>query len=116
MIKPAPHLLDIASALLPGTRLDNAFVAPDGNIHEVMLIPGVAAVRVSRRPLGAASLPRRTEVLRRLAGADLPFQVPVPLTEVTTFGERAAVAVSWVDGTGLPGSGHPGTAARTVAG
>ncbi|SEQ04181.1 hypothetical protein [Lentzea albida] len=115
MIKPAPHLLDVASALLPGTPLDNAVVAPDGTIHEVLLIPGVAAVRVSRRPLDATSLPRRTEVLRRLAGADLPFQVLVPLTEVITFGERAAVAVSWVDGTGLPeGAGTPEQVAEVL--
>jgi aminoglycoside phosphotransferase (APT) family kinase protein len=34
--------------------------------------------------------------------------VPEPLTAVATFGERAAVAVSWIDGGGLPeGSGDP---------
>ncbi|WP_330270835.1 aminoglycoside phosphotransferase family protein [Lentzea sp. NBC_00516] len=108
MIKAAPDLLEIASALLPGVRLDDAFVAADGNIHDVLLVPGVAAVRVSKRPLGAASMPRRVEVLRQLASAGLPFQVPEPLTPVTTFGERAAVAVSWIDGAALPeGVGDP---------
>lgn len=108
MIKAAPDLLDIASALLPGVRLDDAFAAADGNIHDVLLVPGVAAVRVSKRPLGAASMPRRVEVLRQLASAGLPFQVPEPLTPVTTFGERAAVAVSWIDGAALPeGVGDP---------
>lgn len=108
MTSTAPDLREIASALLPGVRLDDAFAAPDGNVHHVLLVPGVAAVRVSRRPLGAASMPRRIEVLRRLAAADLPFLVPEPLTPVTTFGEQAAVAVSWVGGVALPeGVGDP---------
>ncbi|MET8759251.1 aminoglycoside phosphotransferase family protein [Lentzea sp. NPDC004782] len=108
MIKAAPDLLAIAAALLPGTRLDHAFTATEGNIHDVLLIPGAAAVRVSKRPLAAASMPRRIEVLRQLASADLPFQVPTPLTPVTTFDDRAAVAVSWIDGIPLPkGEGDP---------
>ncbi|MCX2952243.1 aminoglycoside phosphotransferase family protein [Lentzea sp. NEAU-D7] len=115
MIKAAPDLLEIASALLPGTRLDDAFVAPDGNIHRVLLIPGVAAVRVSKRPLAAASMPRRVEVLRQLASAGLPFQVPEPLTPVTTFGDQAAVAVSWVGGTALPrDAGDPAQIAEVL--
>ncbi|WP_020660108.1 phosphotransferase family protein [Amycolatopsis benzoatilytica] len=95
-------LLEIAAALLPGARLDRAVRAPDGNIHDVLLIPGVAAVRVSKRPLAAATMPRRVETLRRLASGGLPFRVPEPLTPVTMFGDRAAVAVSWIDGAGLP--------------
>ncbi|GGN25345.1 hypothetical protein GCM10011609_79610 [Lentzea pudingi] len=115
MIEAAPDLVEIASALLPGTRLDDAFVAPDGNVHRVLLIPGVAAVRVSTRPLAAASMPRRVEVLRRLAAAGLPFQVPEPLTPVTAFGGQTAVAVSWVDGAALPeGVGDPGQIAEVL--
>jgi aminoglycoside phosphotransferase (APT) family kinase protein len=95
-------LLEIAAALLPGVRLDHAVRATDGNIHHVLLIPGVAAVRVSKRPLAAAAMPRRVEVLRALAAAGLPFQVPEPLTPVTMFDDRAAVAVSWLDGVALP--------------
>jgi aminoglycoside phosphotransferase (APT) family kinase protein len=95
-------LLEIADALLPGTRLDYAYRAPDGNIHDVLLIPGKAAIRVSKRPLAAKSMPRHVEVLRQLASRSLPFQVPEPLTPVTMFGDRAAVAVSWVDGAALP--------------
>jgi aminoglycoside phosphotransferase (APT) family kinase protein len=97
-----PDLLEIASALLPTTRLDTAVRATEGNIHEVLLIPGIAAVRVTKGPLTTAAMPRRVEVLRQLASADLPFQVPKPLSPVTTFGDRAAVAVSWLDGTHLP--------------
>ncbi|WP_425582162.1 phosphotransferase family protein [Streptosporangium carneum] len=101
------ELLEMAKALLPGTSLKAArFVR--GGIHDVVLLPGVAAVRVSRRPSGAQALPRRTEVLRAIAAAGLPFAVPEPLTPVTTFGARAAVAVSWLDGAGLPdGVGDP---------
>ncbi|QYN19159.1 aminoglycoside phosphotransferase family protein [Amycolatopsis sp. DSM 110486] len=116
MPKAAPDLLAIASALLPGVRLDNAFTAIDGNIHHVLLIPGIAAVRVSKRPLAAASMPRRVEVLRQLASADLPFQVPEPLTPVTMFGDRAAVAVSWIGGVALPqGVGDPSQVADALA-
>jgi hypothetical protein len=53
-------------------------------------------------------LPRRVEILRAVAAAGLPFAVPEPLTAVATFGERAAVAVSWIDGEWLPeGIGDP---------
>ena len=115
MLEPGLDLLEIASALLPGVRLDDAFVAADGNVHHVLLIPGIAAVRVSRRPLGAASMPRRVDVLRQLASAGLPFQVPEPLTPVTVFGDRAAVAVSWIDGVALPeGVGDPAQVAEVL--
>ncbi|WP_433241429.1 phosphotransferase [Streptosporangium sp. CA-135522] len=101
------ELLDIADALMPGASLDTArFV--QGGMHDVVLFPGVAAVRVSRRPSGAEALPRRTELLRVIAASGLPFAVPEPLTPVTMFDERAAVAVSWLDGAGLPdGVGDP---------
>ncbi|GAA2887704.1 hypothetical protein GCM10020220_092440 [Nonomuraea rubra] len=49
------------------------------------------------------------EVLREISRAGLPFKVPEPLTPVTWFGERTAVAVSWVEGEELPeGQGDPG--------
>ncbi|MBB4683816.1 aminoglycoside phosphotransferase family protein [Amycolatopsis jiangsuensis] len=116
MIEAAEDLLAIASALLPGLRLDDAFVAADGNVHDVLLIPGVAAVRVSRRALAAAAMPRRMTALRMLASAGLPCQVPEPLTPVTMFGDRAAVAVSWIDGAALPeGVGDPAQVAEVLA-
>ena len=115
MLEAGPDLLEIASALLPGVGLDDAFLSADGNVHHVLLIPGVAAVRVSKRPLAAASMPRHAEVLRHLASAGLPFQVPEPLTPVTMFGERAAVAVSWIDGVALPeGVGDPSQVAEVL--
>ncbi|WP_246842838.1 aminoglycoside phosphotransferase family protein [Allokutzneria sp. NRRL B-24872] len=102
------ELLEIADALLPGVPLDSARMA-GGSMHEVVLVPGVAAVRVSRRAMHAEAMPRRTEVLRLIAAADPPFAVPEPLTPVTTFGERAAVALSWIGGKPWPeGHGDPG--------
>lgn len=101
------ELLEIADALLPGHRLDTAQVT-QGNLHHVVLIPGTAAVRVSKRPSSALEMPRRMEALREIAKAGLPFAVPEVLTPVTRFGERAAVAVSWIDGAALPeGQGDP---------
>jgi aminoglycoside phosphotransferase (APT) family kinase protein len=103
----AGELLEIADALLPGHSLDSARVT-EGNLHHVVLLPGTAAVRVSKRPSSAEAMPRRMEVLREIAGAGLPFAVPEPLTPVTRFGERAAVAVSWIDGEEQPeGQGDP---------
>jgi aminoglycoside phosphotransferase (APT) family kinase protein len=101
------ELLEIADALMPGASLDAARFRK-GGIHDVVLLPGVAAVRISRRPSAAEALPRRTELLRVIAASGLPFAVPEPLTPVTMFGDRAAVAVSWLDGAGLPeGVGDP---------
>ncbi|SEO53670.1 aminoglycoside phosphotransferase family protein [Amycolatopsis saalfeldensis] len=101
-------LLEIAEALVPGAPLGSACLAEQGNMHHVVLFPGVAAVRISKRPDAAAELPRRVEVLRAVAAAGLPFAVPSPLTPVATFGERAAVAISWLDGDSLPeGTGDP---------
>jgi aminoglycoside phosphotransferase (APT) family kinase protein len=101
-------LLEIAEALVPGARLGSARLAEQGNMHHVVLLPGVAAVRISKRPSSAAEMPRRIEKLRAVAAAGLPFAVPEPLTPVTTFGERTAVAISWIGGEGLPeGTGDP---------
>ncbi|MEV5559313.1 phosphotransferase [Nonomuraea wenchangensis] len=109
MPRPVPaDLLEIAEALVPDAALASARLAEHGNMHHVVLFPGVAAVRISKRPSAAADLPRRVEILRAVAAAGLPFAVPEPLTAVTAFGERAAVAISWIDGEGLPeGVGDP---------
>ncbi|MEW9553306.1 aminoglycoside phosphotransferase family protein [Nonomuraea sp. NPDC050783] len=109
MSRPVPaDLLEIAEALVPDAPPGSARLAEHGNMHHVVLFPGVAAVRITRRPDAAAELPRRVGILRAVAAAGLPFAVPEPLTAVTTFGERAAVAVSWIDGAGLPeGAGDP---------
>ncbi|HEX4815084.1 MAG TPA: phosphotransferase [Nonomuraea sp.] len=100
-------MLEIADALLPGHSVDDARITA-GNLHHVVLLPGRAAVRVSKRPSSAQEMPRRMEVLREISRAGLPFEVPEPLTPVTWFGERTAVAVSWVEGEEQPeGQGDP---------
>jgi aminoglycoside phosphotransferase (APT) family kinase protein len=110
----AEKLLEIADALLPGRSLDDARITA-GNLHHVVLLPGTAAVRVSKRPSSAQEMPRRMEVLREIARAGLPFDVPEPLTSVTWFGERTAVAVSWVDGEEQPeGQGDPDQIGRLL--
>lgn len=94
--------------LVPDAPVDSARLAEHGNLHHVVLFPGVAAVRISKRPSAAAELPRRVEILRAVAAASLPFDVPEPLTAVARFGDRAAVAVSWIGGASLPeGIGDP---------
>jgi aminoglycoside phosphotransferase (APT) family kinase protein len=107
--QPVPaDLLEIAEALVPEAPLGSARLAEHGNLHHVVLFPGVAAVRISKRPASAEELPRRTEILRAVGAAGLPFAVPEPLTAVVAFGERRAVAVSWVGGEPVPeGVGDP---------
>nr|WP_297427720.1 phosphotransferase [uncultured Actinotalea sp.] len=75
-------VLDLASAAAPGLDLARATVVA-GEFHDVVLVPGVTAVKVAR---GAAAqhLGRRAALLSRLAGLGLPFAVPRPLGEVVT--------------------------------
>lgn len=100
-------LWDVASALVPDAAFDSAKLTT-GQFHHVVLLPGIAAVRISRNVAAAAALARRTELLRHIARCGLPFAVPEPLTPVTQFGDRAAVALSWIDGAKHPkGEGDP---------
>lgn len=109
MSSPDPALLGIAAELLPDSPLAGAR-QHQGQFHDVITVPGVAAVRVARGAASAAELPRRTELLARLAELDLPFEIPIPLGPVTTVSGRTAVAVSWIDGAMHPkGSGDPAT-------
>ncbi|MFB7667976.1 phosphotransferase [Kitasatospora sp. NPDC056138] len=110
------ELLAVAAAVLPGENTDGATLTRGGS-HEVVLLPGRAVVRVARNPAAAAALPRRTELLRRLAGLGLPFPVPVPLSDVTEVAGRTAVALSWVGGEPCPKGegGHPRELAALLA-
>lgn len=91
------ELLRTADALLPGAPWEHARLGR-GSSHDVVLLPGVAAVRVATHPSAAAELPRRVALLHRLGKAGLPFAIPEPLSEVVTVDGRSAVALSWVDG------------------
>ncbi|MFD8078575.1 phosphotransferase [Streptomyces sp. NPDC059718] len=102
------ELLSVAAALLPGRDLRGAALAVGGS-HHVVLLPGVAVVRVARNPTAVAALSRRMELLRRLGALDLPFAVPRPLSDVVPVAGHTAVALSWVGGTPAPrgGGGEP---------
>jgi aminoglycoside phosphotransferase (APT) family kinase protein len=101
------ELLETADALLPGAPWERARLGRGGS-HDVVLLPGTAAVRVATNPLAAAELPRRVALLHRLSKAGLPFSIPVPLSDATTIGGRTAVALSWVEGAPTPrGEGDP---------
>ena len=112
---PTDRLFGIAEHLLPGVALDTATLA-HGQFHDVVLVPGVAAVRVARTAATAAELPRRSELLRRLDAAGLPFAVPCPLGPVTEVDGSVAVAVSWVGGVPQErGTGDPTRLAALLA-
>lgn len=90
-------LLVLVEELLPGVPLDGA-VGAKGQFHDVVLLPGRAAIRIARGLAAEQELERRTELSRRLAGLGLPFAVPEPLTPVKVLHGRTAVAMSWIDG------------------
>lgn len=89
------ELLDVAAAVLPGEDLRGAALVQGGS-HHVVLLPGIAVVRIARKPLAVEALPRRVELLRRLP--DFPFAVPTPLTDVMQVGDYTAVALTWLPG------------------
>lgn len=95
------ELLAVVTAVVPGNGLAGA-VTVRGGFHDVVLLPGVAAIRIARDPATAAALPRRTELLRSLGRVGLPFAVPVPLSDVVCVEGRTAVALSWVEGQPCP--------------
>ena len=106
---PTAREIEIVRTLLPEADPGPATVLPSGS-HDVVLLPGVAAVRIARDAPAIEALPRRTALLSRLAGAGLPFATPVPLTPVGSGPDWTAVAVSWLPGEPLPPeSGEPRT-------
>ncbi|SEL66210.1 aminoglycoside phosphotransferase family protein [Streptacidiphilus jiangxiensis] len=92
------ELRAVVEAALPGERLDGARVERSGGSHDVVLLPGVAAVRVARTATARAELPRTVELHGRLAALDLPFAVPRPLSALVEAEGRAGVALTWLDG------------------
>jgi aminoglycoside phosphotransferase (APT) family kinase protein len=103
VLDPVPEeLFPVVAAVLPGQDLANGAEFARGGFHDVVLLPGVAVIRVARNAATAAALPRRTELLRHLEGMALPFAVPVPLSDVVNVEGRTAVALSWIDGQPCP--------------
>ena len=114
--RPIPdRLLRIAGSLVPNADLGEARLA-GGQFHDVVLLPGVAAVRVARRPAAAAELSRRTARRRRRGRAGLPGMVAEPHTEVSILdGSTPALAVSWLEGApGQRGVGDPAQIRRLI--
>ncbi|WP_433276115.1 aminoglycoside phosphotransferase family protein [Pseudonocardia xinjiangensis] len=106
---PADREGAVVETLLPGVSLDGAAVVHSGS-HDVVLLPGVAAVRIARSAPAVEYLPRRTALLEELATTGLPFDTPVPLGPVVSTLDWTAVAVSWVPGRHAPpGTGDPAT-------
>ncbi|MDX1620635.1 MAG: phosphotransferase [Nitriliruptorales bacterium] len=93
--------------LLPDTDLGGARVV-EGTFHEVVLVPGVAAIRVARDEQADTETARQHDLLRRLGECSLPFAVPEPLDEVQELDGRPSLVCSWVPGNPAPkGHGDP---------
>lgn len=138
---PAPSELQLVAAALERLRPDvDAVLGPDGaarlraadwaaggveesgQFHRVLVLPGVAVLRMARlHEAGAAPdavwephrspaalLPRRMALLEALADAGLPFGVPAPLSEVLTVHDDAGAPVgACVLQAFVPGTAHP---------
>jgi aminoglycoside phosphotransferase (APT) family kinase protein len=105
-------LLAIAGDLL-GARISRGARTVSGQFHDVVLVPGVAAVRIART--AAEELSRTMELVRRLENLDFPYALPGPLSDVSIVDGRAAVVTAWVDGRALPrGSGDPDELRRVL--
>ncbi|MBW3658241.1 MAG: aminoglycoside phosphotransferase family protein [Actinobacteria bacterium] len=97
----------IVGAIFPDLALGRAR-SSQGEFHDVVLVPGEAAIRIARRAGTAAELERTAELLRRLGDLSLPLLVPQPLAPVQELDGRAVLATTWVPGEPSPrGSGDP---------
>lgn len=93
--------MPVVGDVLPGADLSGASLAT-GEFHDVVRLPGRAVVRIARDSGRSSELTRQVELLRRLASLELPLRIPEPLTDVVVVDGRAAVALSWLDGTSEP--------------
>lgn len=93
----------VVATLLPKTPLTGA-TTESGGSHGVVLLPGIAAVRIAKTTSAADALPRRVTLLHKLAVSGLPFAIARPLSDVHVIDRHTAVATSWVrsGGTGDP--------------
>lgn len=105
----------VACVVLPEVRQGEVSVERGGE-HTVVVAPGVGAVRIATGDQSAALMSRRTELLVELSALNLPFAVPVPLSEVVDIDGHTAVATSWVPGVPHPkGEGNPAALAHILA-
>jgi hypothetical protein len=104
----------VVAALLPKTPLTGA-TTESGGSHRVILLPGIAAVRIAKTTSAADALPRRATLLHKLAIAGLPFAIPEPLSDVHVIDGHTAVATSWVSGSPCSGAtGDPRVLRRVI--
>lgn len=105
----------VVDAVLPGTAVGRVLGVESGGSHEVLVLPGVAAIRVAATAEARELMPRRMELLHRLSALSLPFAVPQPLSAVISVDGVTAAAVSWVPGAVHGrGSGDAGQLARLL--
>lgn len=98
----------VADCVLPGTIVTDVDAAAAGESHQVLMLPGVAVLRVARAAEAQQLMSRRLALLRRLKELTLPFLVPVPLSDAVQVHGLTACALTWVPGAMQePGSGNP---------
>jgi aminoglycoside phosphotransferase (APT) family kinase protein len=90
----------LVSDLWPQFDLSDAHVS-EGTYHQVVVVPGVAAVRIAPQAAGP-ELRRSCGLHRHLARLALPFEVPEPLGDVVEYEDKVAVAVTYVGGASRP--------------
>ena len=95
-------LIEVAVDLLDGAVAEDCAVIDAGRFHQVVVAPGVGAVRVARRAGRSEEFRRVAALTERLDGLDLPFAVPVPLGPVVEHDGRAVLATAWLDGEPAP--------------
>lgn len=100
-------LVELTCELLPEADRTHLKLFGDGQFHEVILAPGIGAVRVARGLDRADELRRVSALCERLDALGLPFAVPTPLGPVVEHDGRAALATAWIPGEAAPrGSRH----------
>ena len=78
-----------------------AEVVEGGESHRVVVLPGVAAVRIARTEADSQDLARRTALVDAVA-PHVPFAVPEALGDVRWYDGTAAVATAYVAGAPHP--------------
>lgn len=91
-------VMEQAGLALPTDRWD---IRTTGSAHLIINMGSELSVRVAKTQKTGHLVARRTEILRRLP-ADLPFEVPRPITRVITRHGITAVGLSWIKGEPRP--------------
>lgn len=88
----------MADRVLPGLTVTDLATVASGETHEVLIVPGVAVLRVARTVEAQQLMPRRLALLHRLSELAVPFLVPVPLSDAIEVHGLTACALTWVPG------------------